>query len=190
MMDKMKNEIKTVKALKEQVYDVEMQMRRLKEQVGSSMRDKLRWKTRAINLKKQVKISEEAAARTRGKPGEREGGSGGGAGWTPGGVGSRIGEILPVVTRGHTGYVHDVRPSKTSKSVDFGDSLSEDDDWGEEDELVASPGKGQTSGRMAASTSPGMNFSKVYDRGKVDVALPAVQGLMTCEISCKVSSTR
>jgi len=178
-MDKMKNEIKTVKALKEQVYDVELQMRRLKEQVGSSMRDKLRWKTRAINLKKQVKNAEEAAVRTRGKPGGGEGGSGGGAGWTPGGVASRYGEILPVVTRGHTGYVHEVRQTKTSKSVDFGDALSEDDDWGDEDELVASPGKAQTAGRSAASTSPSMNFSKVYDRGKVDVALPAQQGWNT-----------
>ena len=180
VMDKMKTEIRTVKALKEQLYDVEMQTRRLKEQVTANMRDKLQWKTRALKLKKEVKKAQETAARTRAKPdGAEKGGGIGGSGWVAGGTGrtaSRPGEILPVVTRGQTGYAQgdEVQHSKTLKSVDFGDSASDDEEWGEQEDLGDSPVKGLhhgdghdgNVGRSGASTSPVMNFSRVYSRGE------------------------
>ena len=176
-MDKMKTEIRTVKALKEQVYDVEMQMRRLKEQVAANMRDKLQWKTRALKLKKEVKNAQETAARTRAKPrGAEKGGGIGGSGWVAGGAASRPGEILPVVTRGQTGYAQgdEVQHLKTLKSVDFGDSVSDDEDWSEQEDWGDSPMKGPhhgdghdgNVGRSGASTSPVMNFSRVYSRGE------------------------
>ena len=171
IIDKCKQEIKTVNALKEQVYEAELQMRQLKEQVASGKRDTLRWKTKAIKLEKEAKNLKSTLSREGSKPREMD-------------DTSRPGRVLPIVSRSHSrGGIEDGRRSKT-RGADHGElSASDDAEWGDEDLVEGDFGdsggyrgsmhKASTRGKTAMAVmprsgavlaSPTMNYSKVYER--------------------------
>jgi hypothetical protein len=173
MIDKQKREIQTVNALREQIYDVEVQQRHLKEQVASNKREALRWKTRALKLKQELKNASASAAREGSKkPGAK------GTGYDGGGS-VRSGEVLPVVTRGQTGIasrgLDDGRPRAGGTDDDDWD---DEDDWEETERGDSWEGSRQQSGMRgktasqahmrsgALSTSPTMNFSKVFESAR------------------------
>ena len=177
MINKYKKELNTVNALREHIYDIELQQRRLKEQVAANKRESLSWKTRALSLKNHLKNATATAA--------REGSKGGVKGAEYDGGGSmRAGEVLPVVTRGHTAFTNRVMDEGRPTAGGGGVGGTDDDDWDDDEDQypeIESRGiggslegmrqKGGARGRTASnarsgavSTSPTMNFSKVFER--------------------------
>ena len=179
MINKYKKEINTVTALREQIYDSEIQQRRLKEQVAANKRESLRWKTRAVSLKNDLKSARATAAREGSKGGVK------GVGYDGGGS-VRAGEVLPVVTRGHTAFTNRVMDEGRPTAGGGGGGETDDDDWDDDEDqyqemesrgiggsLEGTRQKGGARGKTASnvhtrsgavSTSPTMNFSKVFER--------------------------
>jgi hypothetical protein len=178
MINKYKKDMNTVNALREQIYEIELHERRLKEQVAANKRESLQWKTRAVRLKNDLKNATAAAAREGSKGGVK------GAGYDRGGS-VRAGEVLPVVTRGHSAFTNRVMDEGRPTAGGGVGGGTDDDEWDDDDQyqemesrgiggsLEGTRQQGGAQGKTASnvhaksgavSASPTMNFSKVFER--------------------------